>query len=227
MTTLTSSPVAEVLDQLFADAERTHAAFREREARSAENKSGDATAWRKEQDAREFYAEVKDVHLAVSRWAGDLLYLLARSRGARAIVEFGTSFGVSTIHLAAALRDGTGGRVISCEFEPSKVANARGGLADAGLGDLVEVREGDALDVLSRDLPESIDLVFLDGAKNLYADVLRLLEPRLATNALVVADNSSRSPQYLEHVRSGGGYRSMPFGDDVEVSLRLGGPSGK
>jgi|SRR5580658_2797152 hypothetical protein len=51
-----------------------------------------------------------------------LLYMLARSYGARIVVEFGTSFGVSTLHLAAALRDNGGGRLITSEFEPSKVA---------------------------------------------------------------------------------------------------------
>lgn len=80
-------------------------------------------------------------------------------------MEFGTSFGVSTLHLAAALRDNGGGRVISTEFEPTKVARARANLCAAGLHDLVEIRVGDALETLARDLPEEIDLVLLDGAK--------------------------------------------------------------
>jgi predicted O-methyltransferase YrrM len=54
-------------------------------------------------DSREFFAAAKDVHLAVSRKTGTLLYILARSHRARTVVEFGTSFGVSTICLAAAV----------------------------------------------------------------------------------------------------------------------------
>jgi predicted O-methyltransferase YrrM len=94
--------------------------------------------------------------------------MLARSCGARTIVEFGTSFGISTLHLAAALRDNGRGDPITSEFEPSKVARARDNLTAGGLIDLVEIREGDALQTLARDLPERIDLLLLDGAKALY-----------------------------------------------------------
>jgi predicted O-methyltransferase YrrM len=148
--------------------------------------------------------------------------MLARSMRARSIVEFGTSFGVSTLHLAAALRDNDGGRLITTEFEPSKVERARKNLTEAGLIDLVEIREGDALLMLGTDLPEVIDLVLLDGAKGLYPDILRLLESRLRPGALIVADNADYSPDYLAHVRSpANGYLSTPFGDEVELSMRL------
>src|SRR5258705_11397147 len=120
-----------------------------------------------------------EAHLPASRDTAALLYMLPRSTGARTIVEFGTSFGISTLHLAAAVRDNGGGRLITSEFEPSKVARARKNLTDGGLIDLVEIREGDALKTLSVDLPETIDLVLLDGAKALYPDVLSLVESRL------------------------------------------------
>jgi predicted O-methyltransferase YrrM len=151
--------------------------------------------------------------------------MLARSCGARSIVEFGTSFGISTLHLAAALRDNRGGRLITSEFEPSKVARARGHLAAAGLADLVEIREGDAVATLARDLPETIDLVLLDGAKGLYPAILALIEPRLRVGAMIVADNANWSPPFLERVRSPAqGYLSIPLGDDVELSMRTGTP---
>ena len=100
---------------------------------------------------------------------------------------------------------------------------ARENLAAGGLSDLVEVREGDALDTLARDLPDSIDFVLLDGAKNLYPSVLSLLEGRLRAGALIVADNANASPEYLARVRSTAhGYLSVSFADDVELSMRLG-----
>jgi predicted O-methyltransferase YrrM len=218
MSSLTSSPVAEVLEQLFADAARTQQAFLERTAQlpPATDESGAGPPG----DTRAFFAMAKDVHLAVSRQTGILLYILARSRRARTIVEFGTSFGVSTICLAAALKDNNGDILIGTEFEPVKVAGARQAVAAAGLAALVEVREGDALETLARDLPDAIDVVFLDGAKHLYLDVLQLLEPRLSADALVVADNASRSEGYLTHVRSSGAYLSIGAGSDVEISLR-------
>jgi predicted O-methyltransferase YrrM len=161
--------------------------------------------------------------LAVSRETGALLYMLARSSRARNIVEFGTSFGISTLHLAAALRDNGGGHLITSEFEPSKAARARHNLTTGGLIDLVEIREGDALQTLSIDLPETIDLVLLDGAKSLYPEILNLVESRLRPGAIIVADNADHSPDYLAHVRSpANGYLSTPFAEDVEMSARLG-----
>src|SRR6202044_2537457 len=125
---------------------------------------------------RDLYARLKNMPLAVSRETGALLYMLARSSEARTIVQFGTSFGISTLHLAAALRDNGGGRLITSEFEPSKVARARDHLTAGGLIDLVEIREGDALQTLRVDLPDTIDLVLLDAAKALYPEILGLLE---------------------------------------------------
>ena len=149
--------------------------------------------------------------------------MLARACGARTVVEFGTSFGVSTLHLAAALRDNGGGRLITTEFEPSKAARARNNLTEAGLIDLVEIREGDALQTLATDLPERIDLLLLDGAKALYPEILDRVEARLRPGALIVADNADHSPDYLARVRSpGSGYMSTPFAEDVELSMRIG-----
>ena len=172
---------------------------------------------------RELYGRLKNVPLPVSRETGALLYMLARSTKARTIVEFGTSFGISTLHLAAALRDSGGGRLVTSEFEPSKAARARKNLEAGGVLDLVEIREGDALETLSVDLPDTIDLVLLDGAKSLYPEILSLVESRLKVGALIVADNADMSPDYLARVRSPeSGYMSVPFGEDVELSMRIG-----
>jgi predicted O-methyltransferase YrrM len=218
MTTLTRPPLSTLLDRLFAEADASEDALKqEMESFPPEQRAASRA------DYREFYARLKDHPLPVSRASGKLLYMLARSARARNIVEFGTSFGISTLHLAAALSDNGGGRLIGSEFERSKVARARKNLGAGGLSDLVEVREGDALATLAQDLPESIDLVFLDGAKGLYLSILSLLEDRLRVGALIVADNADASPQYLTRVRStANGYLSVPFADDVELSMRLG-----
>ena len=220
MTTLTTPPLSTLLERLFAEADETQSAFRAERARlsPAERaaRMGDTA------DYKTFYmTHAKNVHLAVSRETARLLYMLARSMKARSIVEFGTSFGISTLHLAAALKDNGGGRVIGSKFEPAKVARARANMAAAGLADLVEIREGDALETLSRDLPEVIDLVLLDGAKTLYAQVLSQLAPRLRSGALIVADNADMCPEYLARVQSpGSGYLSMTIGGDVELTMK-------
>ena len=221
MTTLTTAPLAPLLRRLFQEARASEA---ELEAATATLSEGElARLMQSKTEYREFYGRLKDAPLAVSRETGQLLYMLARSSRARTIVEFGTSFGISTLHLAAALRDNGGGQIITSEFEPSKVARARDHLAAGGLNDLVEIREGDALQTLRVDLPETIDLVLLDGAKSLYPDILSLLEDRLKPGAIVIADNADFSPEYLARVRSpANGHLSTPFAEDVELSMRMG-----
>ena len=141
MPTLTQPALSMLIDRLFAEAD------------AAENERWPAARAGDREDYRQYYGLLKDQPLPVSRATGRLLYMLARSVRARTIVEFGTSFNISTLHLAAALRDNGGGRLIGSEFEPSKIARARANLGAAGLSDLVEIREGDALQTLARDLP--------------------------------------------------------------------------
>lgn len=220
MSTLTTPPLSTLLARLFVEADGTDAAFiqamqkltpAERAARVSSNPNPTASL-----------AQVSHVYMAVSRETGTLCYMLARACRARSIVEFGTSFGVSTLHLAAALKDNGGGRVISSEFDTSKIARAQENMAAAGLAGFVEIRAGDALETLARDLPDEIDLVLLDGAKGIYSQVLSLLENRLRVGALVIADNADLVPEYVERVRApGSGFLSVPCADDVELSMRL------
>jgi predicted O-methyltransferase YrrM len=86
----------------------------------------------------------------------------------------------------------------------------------------VDVREGDALQTLAHDLPETVDLVLLDGHKPLYPRILDLVGARLRTGACLVADNVDASPEYVARVRAPGGpYLSVPFAADVELSIKL------
>lgn len=216
--TLTKAPFASLLDRLFEQAERATSPAIADITREERNR-----LMLSKTEYLDFYRRVKDLWLPVSRETGVLLYQLARSTNARNIIEFGTSFGLSTLYLAAALRDNGGGRLVSSEFEPSKVAKAHQHLVEGGVDDLVEIREGDALKTLATDLPESIDLLLLDGAKSIYCEVLDLVESRLRPGALIVADNADLSPEYLARVRAPNkGYLSVPFGGDVELSIRLG-----
>jgi predicted O-methyltransferase YrrM len=221
MNTLTTPPLAPLLDRLFEQAAAVSPASIPAVAELSRDER--ERLMRSKTDYVELYGRLKEIPLAVSRETGALLYMLARSCGARTIVEFGTSFGISTLHLAAALRDNGGGRLITTELEPSKVSRARDNLTAGGLIDLVEIREGDALQTLSVDLPDKVDLLLLDGAKALYPEILSLVERRLRPGALIVADNANYSPDYLACVRSPAkGYLSTPFAEDVELSMRLG-----
>lgn len=218
--TLRSPTVVDVLGRLFAQVEQEDPLAKQRvQAREAELGSRLPQAQR-----YELYGEAP---LAISREVGELLYVLAMSRRACRVVEFGSSLGISTIFLAAAIRDGAGaGSLITTEMLPSKVQAARRHLTEAGLEDLVELRAGDALHTLA-DLAEPVDLLFLDGRNDLYLPVLRLVEPRLAPDALVAADLNVDDPDlfpYLEYLRDPDhGYFSIeiPLDAGVEISARL------
>jgi len=138
----------------------------------------------------------KDTYLSVAPEMGHFLYLTARTVGAKRIVEFGTSFGISTLYLAAAARE-EGGTVISSELETTKIERARANLTEAGLSDHVDLREGDAMATLA-DVEAPVDLIFLDGWKDLYLPLLDLLEPKLRAGTVVLADNVFTFPQELE-----------------------------
>jgi predicted O-methyltransferase YrrM len=158
---------------------------------------------------------------------GRLLHLLAMSRPPGRIVEFGTSHGLSTLYLASAI----GAEelpVITTEMEPSKIDLARANFEEAGLADKIELRVGDAFDTLA-DLSHGIALLFLDGWKGLYLPLLKMLEPRLVSGAIVVADDTLLLPEicaaYVEYVRGAtDSYVSvgLPIDDGLEVSVYLG-----
>jgi predicted O-methyltransferase YrrM len=170
---------------------------------------------------------LKDLYVPVSPKQGRLLYLVARSLRAQRIVEFGTSFGISTTYLAAAVRDNGGGVVVGSELEPGKVATARRNLEEAGLSTFVDIREGDAQETL-KDPGGTVDMVLLDGFKQLYLSMLKMLTPGLRRGAVVLADNIftfrwALAP-YVAYVQDPiNGFLSVTLflGDGMEYTVRL------
>jgi predicted O-methyltransferase YrrM len=213
---LSSGRIAQILDKLHQDAEAADreymtATMADIEASGATLEQVVAEKLAEERaDYRAIYRGHANNFLNVSPTYGRFLYAVARACKATRIVEFGTSMGISTIYLAAALRDNRGGRLIGSELEPAKVARARANLDAAGLADLVDIREGDALETL-RDVGGEVDLLLLDGAFALYLPVLKLVGPRLKSGAVVLGENAFE-PEYLAYVRNpANGYVSQPL----------------
>jgi len=198
-------PVQRVLDRLYSET------IEQDPIRRAETQS----AGLNHDGEQGFYQAMSGARMPVTPEFGTLLYVLARSSSARHIVEFGTSFGVSTIFLAAALRDNGGGRLVTTEFVAQKAASAAANLREAGLDDLVAIRVGDAITTLAQDVPQPIDLILLDASKGLYLDILLLLEPRLRRGGIVVSDRADldgsdggRAGAYLAYLKNpANGYR--------------------
>ncbi len=171
-------------------------------------------------------ALLADAFIPVDESSGLFLYNQARTCATGRVVEFGTSFGLSTIYLAAAQRDRGGAPVITTEMYRSKAERAGGYIAAAGLTEFVDIRVGDALETL-KDVTADISLLFLDGMKTLYLPLLQQLEAALLPGATVLADDLDLFPEplrpYLEYVRSpANGYQSVtvPLGDAMEFSVR-------
>lgn len=216
---LAKPPVDEVLAGLFALAERDSevmGSVPELRSRSARDRLS----------ARERADVLQDIYMPVSRETGRLLYALVRGCRPEIVVEFGTSFGISTIHLAAGVADNGTGSVVTSELSDRKAAAARENLEQAGLAGVVTILQGDALETLAS-VAGPVGFVLLDGWKALYLPVLRLLQPRLTPGALIVADDTrlESAAGYLAHVRDpGSGFVSVGFPVDggIEISSWTG-----
>jgi len=168
-----------------------------------------------------------DLLLSVGREAGTLLYLLATGAQSRRILELGTSYGYSTVWLAAAAR-ATGGKVLSLELKEFKIEHARQALTRAGLSTRVEFHAGDCLETL-KTLPGPFDFVLLDVWKDLYLPCFELVHPKLATGGVIIADNMllpevvrPQAEAYRARVRKAGDMDSVliEIGNGIEISRK-------
>jgi predicted O-methyltransferase YrrM len=135
----------------------------------------------------------------VSPAQGKLLNLLAKSIGARRILEVGTLGGYSTVWLARALP--TGGRLVTLEIDPHHAEVARANLERAGVADRVEVRVGPALETLAAlaaDASVPFDFVFIDADKENNANYVQAAIGLARPGALIVVDNVVREGRVLD-----------------------------
>ena len=176
-------------------------------------------------------AFVSDKLVALDRDKAEFCYQLCRATNARRIVEIGTSYGVSTLYLAAALRDniragGGGGMVIGIEYEPGKATAARAHFAQAKLEQFIELREGDLRETL-RTLAGPVDFMLVDIWIRMSRPALELVAPHLRPGAIVVCDNTEQHraayADYFAFINDpANGFRTMtlPFEGGLELSVR-------
>lgn len=218
MVTLQKPQVRTVIDRLYAEAEASDPPILERVRAEMALLGGvfdDARLW----------PLLDNAFIPVGAETGRLLYMLVRSRRPSVAVEFGTSFGLSALHIAAALRDNGTGRLIATECVPAKATAAQEHLRQAGLDDLVEIRLGDAFQTLSA--LTAVEFLLLDGGMAHYLRMLKQLEPALTSGSLILADDTYLFPDlvatYLAYVRDrSNGFVSaaLPIDDGLELSLR-------
>ncbi len=216
--TLASAQLEAVLDRLFA-------ATAAQEDDQMPAPPPGLASWA-EASAAELAEALQDAYIPISAEAGKLLYAVIRASLPETVVEFGTSFGISTIYLAAAVTDNGTGHVLTTELSSKKVRAAGANLREADVEAAVTILEGDALETLA-DVPAPVGVVLLDGWKDLCLPVLRLLEPKLAPGALVAADdtNGPAMANYLAYIRDpANGYVTVafPVEDGMEISCWTG-----
>lgn len=160
---------------------------------------GKGIDWSKENET--FY---DDKYVPIVPEQGKFLYMQARALQAKHIFEFGTSYGISTLYLAKAVKE-NGGKVFTTEYVPEKIKRAKKNFVDAGLEDFIEILEGDALETV-KNIKEEIDFVLLDGWPNMVFPVFKLIEPLLKKGAVVVVDDVKgfeiSMKDYLDYVRN-------------------------
>ena len=184
-------------------------------------------------DQEDFYDDemvrfLSDKMVALDRDKAEFCYLLCRSLRATRVVEAGTSFGVSTLYLAAAVRDNQveNGLVIGTEHEPKKAEVARANFKRAGLNEFIELREGDLRETL-KDIGGPVDFMLVD-LWEVAQPALELVSSSLRPGAIVVCDNTTVDAEeygdYFKYVNDPKNrFRTMtvPFEGGFELSVRV------
>ena len=171
---------------------------------------------------------LSDKMVALDRDKALFCYLLCRSLRATRVVEAGTSFGVSTLYLAAAVRDNQveNGVVIGTEYEPKKVEIARANFKEAGLTEFIDLREGDLRQTL-QDVGGPVDFMLVD-IWEVALPALERVAPRLRPGAIVACDNTTVDAaeyhDYFEFIcNPKNRFRTItvPFEGGFELSVRV------
>jgi predicted O-methyltransferase YrrM len=229
MSILNDPPLEQLVANLHARSDAQIASMEEyyrKDNLYAQHPSGD--------DAAHLKSFRSDKLVALDRDKAEFCYLLCRANRARRIVEAGTSYGVSTLYLAAAVRDtirasGGEGVVIGTEYEPAKASAARAHFAQAGLDALIDLREGDLRDTL-RQVDGPVDFMLVDIWTPMARPALELVAPRLRPGAMVVCDNThDHRATYADYFAflndPANRFRTMtlPFSGGMELSVYCAG----
>jgi predicted O-methyltransferase YrrM len=177
----------------------------------------------------------RDKMVALEKDKAEFCYALCRAIGGRRIVECGTSFGVSTLYLAAAVRDNLASnseaigsnKVIATEHEPEKARIARRNFAAAGLSEHIDLREGDLKDTL-KSIPGPVDFVLLDIWTEAVMPAITNIAPHLRQGAVIIADNTTNARRgyeayfaFIADPKNRLRTLTLPFAGGLEMTVRL------
>jgi predicted O-methyltransferase YrrM len=223
---LLDPPVEELLDRLYAQSASQNESMETYFTTRAAEGSLD---WNKFDDRTNKF--LSDKLVALDRVKAEFCYQVCRAVRARRIVEAGTSFGVSTLFLASAVRenvreDGGEGKVIGTEYEPVKVKAARVNFSEAHLSDVIDLREGDLRKTLA-DVGGPIDFMLIDIWTPMAQPAISLVAPSLRAGAVVICDNTTQFREayrdYFEFLNDPANKLrtvTLPFEGGLEFTVR-------
>lgn len=188
-------------------------------------KKGDLSWDGLDDDANRFMA---DKMVALEPIKAEFCAMLCRALRATRVVEVGTSFGVSTLYLADAVRANGGGVVIGTEYEAAKAAAARETFMAAGVADLIDLREGDLRETL-KVIDGPVDFVLMDIWTEMARPALELVHPHLRPGAIVVADNTGdffrhayrHFFEFVHDPKNGLKTMTLPFQGGLELVVKV------
>ncbi|OEZ59099.1 O-methyltransferase [Duganella sp. HH105] len=164
--------------------------------------------------------------LAVSPEMGRFLYSLALMRRPARILELGSSYGVSTLYFASALRQIGKGEIIATELDALKCKALLENLRAAGVQSWVDLREGDVFDAVGQ-LEGTFDMIFMDVWASLYLDLFRKIEPFLKPGSVVITDNMYTAEEevlaFKRYLSGNPAYSSitLDFESGVELTVMI------
>jgi predicted O-methyltransferase YrrM len=231
MTILNDPNLERLLDRLHEASDAQTEAIREH--RAERDKAADRAP---EEQAALTKAFLADKIYALDRDKAEFCYQVCRTIDARRVVEIGTSYGVSTLYLAAAVRDniragGGSGVVIGTEYEPEKARAARTHFSEAGLSSFIDLREGDLRETL-RQIEGPVDFMLVDIWIPMARPALELVAPHLRPRAVVTCDNTGREDEraayadyfaFINDPTQGFQTMTLPFSGGLEMSVRTAG----
>lgn len=165
----------------------------------------------------------------ISRKSAEFLSILAKLSQAKNVLEVGTANGYSALWLANAIKE-NGGKITTVEIDPVVMEEAKKNFLEAGLHSAIEVKIGDAREVI-KGLAGNFDFLFLDAVPSQYRAYLEVALPKLIQNALIVADNvlshQNQAGGYLEFVERNTNLESsvVPLGGGLGIALKKDGSS--
>ena len=165
-------------------------------------------------------SDFKDVYLSISKKQGEELRQIIIENNFKNIVEFGTSFGISTLYLAQGALE-TNGNIVTTELIPSKAKRAMENFTKAGVSQLIDLRVGDALDTL-KGYKNPIDLLVLDGWKDLYLPLFNLLESTFHNKTIIYVDNADMNytQAFLKAIAQTSNYSQVSYHNGKVVLLQ-------